>query len=145
MCAIDTTQFWEVTSTCLWCQLFKNHSTKIHRVSLWTLLYIIISNFTKYYSSDFIWWMLTHLWMVKDVKCVSNPFSPPSWEPTCLKIAPWGTVGYLSRRRETGHLTDEMESIQFECTGFCEALFWTPELKLPCVQVVCSNLFVSSF
>ena len=39
------------------------------------------------------------------------------------KIAPWGTVGYLSRRRETGHLTDELESIQFECTRFCEAPF----------------------
>ena len=39
------------------------------------------------------------------------------------KIAPWGTVGYLSRRRETGHFTDEMESIQFGCTRFCEALF----------------------
>ena len=38
-----------------------------------------------------------------------------------------------------------MISIQFECTRFCEALFWTPELKLPCVQAsllrICLFLF----
>ena len=27
---------------------------------------------------------------------------------------------------KTGHLTDEMESEQFECTIICEALFSTP-------------------
>ena len=41
---------------------------------------------------------------------------------TYEKIVPRGTVDYLSSRWENGPSTNEMRSIQFACTRFCEAL-----------------------
>ena len=57
----------------------------------------------------------------KSNRPVLGPISKSS--AFCLKMPQWGTVGYLSSIvGKMGHLMDEMESIQFECTRFGEAL-----------------------